>query len=95
VEVALDPPALRLRRLDEPRTRGLEIGQPGQQLGPQPLVLERERGGGADRVHQLGVVAQRRVVHERGDRLALALEERRHPGLPRAGQAHRRAARPT
>ena len=81
VQVALDPPALHLRGLDDPDARGAELLQPGAQLGLQALVLEREPGRGARRGDQLGVVTERRVVHERGDPAPVALDLRHRPVL--------------
>jgi hypothetical protein len=40
VEVALEPPALRVARLDEPRARAAQFLDPGPQLGREALVLE-------------------------------------------------------
>ena len=67
MQVALDPPALGLRRLDDPRARRAQLLEPGAQLGLQALVLQREPGRGARGGDELGLVGQRRVVDERGD----------------------------
>ena len=85
--------ALRVRRLDDARARGPELVQAGPQLGLEPLVLEREPCGGADGVDELGVLAQRRVVDERGDapplraRRSSRRDGRPQPGARRAGRS--------
>ena len=74
VEVALEPATLDVGGLDEPEPRGAQLLEAGAEVGLQALVLERETRGGDDRVHELGVVAQRRVVDERGDGTPGALD---------------------
>ena len=63
-------------------------------LGVQPLVLQRDRRGGADGLDELGVVVQRRVVDERGERAAvaldLAIERSAATGGTRPGRRRRR-----
>ena len=54
---------------------------PGPQLGVQLAVLERHPGRRADRREQLGLVVERRVVQQRGDRLPVPLD---HGGPPPA-----------
>ena len=48
-------------------------------------------GRGGDRVEQLRLVGQRRVVHERGDVLAVALDQGHRPLVVRAGRLDRLA----
>jgi hypothetical protein len=79
VQVALDPPPLRVGRRDQPGARGLEFRKPCPQLRLQARVLERQRGRGADRAHKLLVLSERGIVDERGDRFALALDHGRLP----------------
>ena len=43
-------------------------------LGVQVLVLQRDGGGGADGLDELGILVERRVVDERGDLAAVALD---------------------
>ena len=74
---------------DQPRPRGLKLDQPGAQLGLESLVLERQPGRRADRLHQLGVVLERGIVDQRRDRLAVALDRGRRPARVRL-----RGARP-
>ena len=93
VQVALDPPPLRLGRLDEARARSLQLGEPRAQLRLQARVLERQRGRGADRLHELLVLAQRGIMDQRRDRLALALDDGRCPLAARLRQLDRRAVR--
>ena len=48
VEVALEPPALLVARLDDPRPRRLDLGELEAHLDAQPCDLDRERGRGED-----------------------------------------------
>ena len=54
VQVAPEPPALGVARLDQPRARRAQRLQPRAQLDLQPRVLDRQRGGGARLDDQLG-----------------------------------------
>ena len=74
VQVALEPAALEHRDVDEPRARALELLDAGAQLGLEALVLELQRGRRGRRAHEARVVAQRRVVDDRADELAVALD---------------------
>ena len=56
-------------------------------LGVQVLVLDRDRGRGADRLDELRVVVERRVVDERGDLAPVALD--RHDRPVAAGRRQR------
>ena len=100
VQVALDPPPLGLRGLDDPRARRAQLLEPGAQLGLQALVLEREPGRRAGRGDELGLVGQRRVVDERRDPPALAPDLRHGPlgavrqRRPSARRRRRSARRP-
>ena len=91
VQVALDPAALGVGGVDQPRARRLELDQPGPQLGLQALVLQRQARRGAHRAHELGVVLEHRIVHQRGDRLAVAFDERRAAAAVVLGQPDRGA----
>jgi hypothetical protein len=42
VQVALEPSPLLVAGADDPRARGVQLGELGTQLGLQPLVLERQ-----------------------------------------------------
>ena len=77
VEVALQAPPLALSGLEDARADGAQLVDAGQQLGLEPRVLDGDRGRRADGVQQLGLLAQRRVVHERGHGRAVAIDERR------------------
>ena len=75
--------------------RRLLVGEPPQ-LGvgaldglERALVREREPGGGADRVEQLRPQAQRAVVDQRADRLALVQDRRRDACAVGGGQCER------
>ena len=89
VEVALEPPPLRVAGGDEALARGAQLGEPALGLGLQPRVVERDRGRGGDGLHELRIVVERRVVDEHPELAAVALDGRRRHGRRRA-----RAARP-
>ena len=89
VEVALEPPPLDVGGLDEPEPGGAQLLEAGAQLGLQALVLEREAGGGDHRVDELGMVAERGVVHDRGDRPAGPLDGGGDAGGAVGGQGDR------
>ena len=74
VEVALEAAALAHRDLDEPRPRRLQLLDPGAQLGLEALVLELQRRRGRRGADEARVVAQRGVVDDRADALAVALD---------------------
>ena len=69
-------------RLDD----GVEVLVLRAQLGLEPLVVEGERDRGGDALDQLGLVAERLVVHERADRPAVALHDRGDAAGARLGQ---------
>ena len=58
VEVALEPPPLGVAGLDDARPRRAQLLEPRARLRLQPLVVEREPGGGADLLEQTGIVEQ-------------------------------------
>ena len=93
VQVALDPAPLAVRRFDQTRARSLQLRQPCSQLRLQARVLERQRGSGAHRLHELLVLSERGVMDQRRDRLSVALDDRGCPLTARPWQLHRRAAR--
>ncbi len=74
VDVPLDPAALLVPGGDDSRARLLHLRELRAELGREARVLERQAGGHARRVEEPRVVAQAWVVHERRDRLAVALE---------------------
>ena len=87
--VEVDDPSLGVERAEQRRGRvddRLEEGSCARRSAWQPLVLEPEPGGRRDRVDELGVVGQRRVVQQRGDAAAVALDvgavRRRRRGSP-------------
>ena len=95
VQVALDLAPRRVGALDDPRARGAQLGDGRAQLRRQPLVLQRQRGRAADGVHELGLLGQRRVVHEHRDRAPVALDGRAAVGSSGSVDRVRRARRPT
>ena len=96
VQVALELAARGVAGLDDPCPRGPQVAEPGAQVGLQALVLERDAGGGSDGADQFGLVAQRRVVDERGDTASRRARRRSsHAGSPRAGSSTGSPAGPT
>ena len=89
VEVALQSLPLLLASLDDPGARASDLLQTRVQLGVEPRVLERDRGGGAHGIQQLRLVEQRGVVHERRDRLSLSVDHRGRSGVTWLRQLHR------
>ena len=83
VQVALEPPPLLEPDLEHALARAAQLGDLRAQLGVQPLVLEREPGGRPHRLHVPAHLRQRRVVHDRGHALAVAVHLRdRSRGVP-------------
>jgi hypothetical protein len=82
VEVALDPAPLLVRSGGDAGARLLDGRELGAHLRVQARVDEREPGRGRDRRHELRLVAQRRVVHEHGQRLPPVLDRRHRACLP-------------
>ena len=74
VEVPFEPPAFRVSRGDDPRARGAELVNAGAQLGVQPLILECERGRGADCLHEVALLCKVGVVDDRGDPPSFVLD---------------------
>ena len=67
VEVAAEPPALGVARLDDPGARGPQRLQPRPQLDLQARVLDRQRGGRGGSRSSSGDSHSARVVDERAD----------------------------
>ena len=99
VEVALEPLALLVAGGDDPGPRRLDLGQLRLDLRLEPVVLDGRRRGRGHRIEQRRVLAQRGVVDDRPERLALALEDGERPARVRAGQLAgvppRRGTRPS
>src|SRR3954466_15364298 len=74
VQVALEAAALAHRDLDEPGAGGLQLFDPGPQLGLEALVLELEGGRGGRGADEARIVAQGGVVDDGADALAVALD---------------------
>ena len=89
VQVALDAAPLGVGGGDDALARGLQLGQPRVDLGVQLPVLQRDPGRHADGLDELGVVVERPVVDQHGDRAP-----RRGPPASTARPAPPRAARP-
>ena len=76
VEVALEATALGVTCLDDPRPGCAHLCELGAQLGLEARVLEREARGGTDRLEELGLVQERRVVNKSCEALPVVLEHR-------------------
>ena len=101
VEVALQAAALLQADAEHPLARGAQLLDLRAQLGVQPLVLERERGRRADRVHvRRPARPAPGVVDDRRHALAVALDLGHRPAgagrgqRRRCGRARRRSAGP-
>ena len=82
VQVALEPPALGVGGLDEPRARPLQLAELHLELPLQPLALEHQPGARERAFQQLTLVEERSVVLEQRQRPAeLVLEPDRDPVL--------------
>ena len=86
VEVALQPPPLRVAGGDDALARGAQLREPVLGLGLQPRVVERDRGRGGDGLDELGIVVERRVVDEHPELAAVALDRRRRTVATRRGR---------
>jgi hypothetical protein len=85
VEIALQPLALLLSRLDHSRARALQLFQMRLLLRLETTVLERHRGGRPYRGEQLGLVIQLGVMQKRRHVRAVAVDQRRRPVASRLG----------
>ena len=83
VQVALDPPARVVGRLDDPQPRHPQLLHPRAQLGLQALVVDRQRGGGGGRGDELRRRVELGVVDDRRQPHAPAVD--RGPGAAGAG----------
>ena len=84
VEVALEPPALGVAGLDDPRARRAQLVAAGASASAcEPLVLDGQPRGGADLALQLGGRERRRVVDD--DRELAAVAHDRRARAARAG----------
>ena len=92
VEVALEPPPLRVAGGDDALARGAQLREPVLGLGLQPRVVERDRGRGGDGLDELRIVVERRVVDEHPELAAVALDRRRRTVATRRGQRDRLSA---
>ena len=83
VEVAFQSASFRDPCFDDSCSRVFGFLELRAQFGKESLVLEREAGCARDPFEQCGVLAQRCIVHQRGDFAALPLEERDRSGCDR------------
>ena len=75
VQVALDPAALGVAELHDAGAGGADFLELGADLGLQALVLDRQAGGGRDRLHQLGLVVEGGVVDQGGGGVAVVAQD--------------------
>ena len=76
MEVALDPLPLDIGGGQDPCLGAAQLAHGGAELRVEPLLIEhqqRRRPGGVD---ELGALAERGIVHDRGDRLAIPVHAR-------------------
>ena len=90
VQVALDPPARVVAGRDQPRARRAQLLVAGPQLGVEALVAQREPGRRARGAHQLRLLEQRGVVHDRGAHRLLDLGHGASTRATRRGAPRRR-----
>ena len=90
VQVALQPLALGLSRLDDAGARTLQLLQVRLQLGVQLAVLQCDAGRCADRRQQVRLVVQRGVVQQGRDMPAVPVDRRRGASARRR-QSHQPA----
>ena len=76
VQVALEPAALGVAGLRDPRARRLDLGELQPQLDPQAAELDRDRRGVEHRVQQVRPLRERRVVEQHADLAAVAADRR-------------------
>lgn len=91
MEVALQPLTFILRGLDDPRARPAQLLEPGSKLNVQVCVLERHAESGGDRIEELGLLLEYRVVEKRCHASAVPFDEGQRPGLARRRQRDRLA----
>ena len=92
VEVALDPAALGVAELHDPGPGGADLLELGPDLGLEALVLDRQAGGGGDRLDQLGLVVQGGVVDQGGDGVAVVAQDGDAAAAAAGGSSTGRAA---
>ena len=87
VQVALDPPALRIARGDDPRARGLDLGELAAQLHVQAGDLDREPARIHQHAQQIGPLRPGRAVHDhRHGRPARWISVRSRPSSSATGR---------
>ena len=79
MEVPFEALSLRLLGLDHACAGLRELVDPRAEVGLEACVLERDACGRSDRVEQLRLVSQRRVVDQSRDRCSLPFDERDRP----------------
>ena len=95
VEVAAEPAALAVARLDDPRARLAQRLDARPQLDLEAVVLDRQRGGAGRGGQQRRVVGERGVVDEHAD-APPAVDELGGDGAPSpGGSANGRPSRST
>jgi hypothetical protein len=93
VQIALQPAPLFVSRSEDARSGGAHLGELYAELRLQARVLERKRRCRGDGVKKDGVLKQRGVVNERGERPAFVLEHADRAAVRRAGLECRTVSR--
>ena len=91
VEVSLEPPPLVVSGVTMREREARSSSTVARKLRVQPLILECERCGGADCLHEVALVGEVGVVDDRGDPPSLMLDggddlSRRAPDRPALGR---------
>ena len=79
MEIALDTPPLGVGRRDDARARRAHLGELRPHFCCEALVLEHEPRRCPNGLDERRLIQQRRIVHERGNLLALHRHERDRP----------------
>jgi hypothetical protein len=95
VQVPLDPATLGIAELDDPGPGGADLLELGPDLRLEALVLDRQAGGGGDRLDQLGLVVEGGVVDQGGDGVAVVAQDGDAAAAGRRGSSTGRAAAST
>ena len=93
VQVALEPPPLRVARRDDALARCLQLDDPRAQLGLEALRSSATLAAAETTSSSSRLMRQRRVVHERRDVLPIVLDVRHRASGAVLRQRHRRRRR--
>jgi hypothetical protein len=91
VQLALQSPTLRVRRLDDPPARGGELLHPTLHLGLELNVAHRHPRRRSNGLDQRGILERRAVMHQHGDPAVVAVDRRDRTALTRVRRGERPA----